>query len=323
MDVKGVLRAVNALHEAMTVDEQQVFVDSLANKFGLVAEATGSISVAEATTVEAVPTPEAPVISSESLLATLDTALSTYGSLLDVVNSARADVKGRKKDKPAPIEAVDQNVIRAEVEALTSDPAILAELQAQADYFTAHPEANSPAVGFDILVIPEGLTAADEQAVARDQQVRIKNQLGTDYSTPYIRPKAYNDKRTPEVTGKGYRIAFAPRHYNVPSDTAASQTKWMKAANAENTATRLATATDAEAMSQIDNLLHNNELPEGADYNVDRFHMTYFRRFDQAPIDGFVSYVFVLDFGKLYLDLSFVHYVASARALVVPQKLNA
>jgi len=257
-------------------------------------------------------TPEAPIISSESLLATLDTALTTYSSLLDIINGERAKVKGRKK--PEQLEAIDQAIIRAEVEALVSDPAIIAELQTEADYFTANPETDSPEVGFDIVVIPEGLTATDDQAIAKDLQAKIT----TEYS-PYIRPEAYNDKRTPVITGKGYRIAFAPRHYNVPKGSTSDQTSWMKNENQGTTATELQTATDAEALAQINNLQATGELNDPST----RFDKTYFRRFDQAPVGGGVSCVFVDDYGKLVLGESGVRSGYSSRALVVPKKLNA
>ena len=276
-----------------------------------VAETTTKETVTTTTTPEATPTPEAPTIDSETLLATLDTALTTYGSLLDTVNGERAKVKGRKK--PEQLKAVDQGAIRAEVETLVSSPAILADLQAEADYFTANPETNSPAVGFDIVVIPEGLTATDEQAIARDVQAKITK----DY-TPYIRDDRYNDKRTPEVTGKGYRVAFAPRHYNVPSDTTANQTKWMNSANESTSSTQLQTATDSEALAQINNLHATGELND----TTTRYDKSYFRRFDQAPVGACVSRVFVFDYGELFLDESFVHRDRSTRALVVPKKLN-
>src|SRR3989344_3380749 len=257
MDVTNALEAIEAAVDGIvaTVAEadRPQLDEALAQRYGRAVETVGPAAVGA--TVETVassatsetPTPEAPTITSEGLLATLDTALTTYGSQLDTVNTARDEAKGRKRDKPAPLEAVDHNVIRAEVEALAADPAILADLQAEADYFTANPETNSPAVGFDIIVVPEGLTATDEQAI-----------------------------------GKGFRVAFAPRHYNVPSGTAASQTNWMNNANESTSATQLQTATDGEALAQINNLHQaDGELNDP----TTRYDKTYFRRFDQAPVD--------------------------------------
>src|SRR5216684_1505448 len=149
------------------ISDNELFAEVARRGFEVtVPQVAGSLALegAQSEIVPTVPetTPEAPTIDSESLLTTIDTALTTYSSLLDVVNGARADVKGRKKDKPTPLEAVDETIIRAEVEALASNPAILADLQAEADYFTANPEVGSPAVGFDVVVIPEGLAATDE-----------------------------------------------------------------------------------------------------------------------------------------------------------------
>lgn len=325
MDVTNALEAIEAAVDGIvaTVAEadRPQLDEALAQRYGRAVETVGPAAVGA--TVETVassatsetPTPEAPTITSEGLLATLDTALTTYGSQLDTVNTARDEAKGRKRDKPAPLEAVDHNVIRAEVEALAADPAILADLQAEADYFTANPETNSPAVGFDIIVVPEGLTATDEQAIAKDVQAKITK----DY-TPYIRDARYNDKRTSEATGKGYRVAFAPRHYNVPSGTTNSQTNWMNNANESTSATQLQTATDGEALAQINNLHQaDGELNDP----TTRYDKTYFRRFDQAPVGGGVSSVVVDGFGWLSLDRSGVDYGYSARVLVVPQKLNA
>src|SRR3989344_723136 len=318
MDVTNALEAIEAAVDGIvaTVAEadRPQLDEALAQRYGRAVETVGPAAVGA--TVETVassatsetPTPEAPTITAEGLFATFDTALTTYGSQLDTVNTARDEAKGRKRDKPAPLEAVDHNVIRAEVEALAADPAILADLQAEADYFTANPETNSPAVCFDIIVVPEGLTDTDDQGIAKDVQAKITK----DY-TPYIRDARYNDKRTSEATGKGYRVAFAPRHYNVPSGTAASQTNWMNNANESTSATQLQTATDGEALAQINNLHQaDGELNDP----TTRYDKTYFRRFDQAPVDDRVSRVVVSDDGELRLDWSFVDVDFSARVLV-------
>jgi len=303
-----------AIQAALKIaEERKLEISGFAGSLAL----EGAQSETATTTPET--TPEAPIISPESLLATLNTALTTYSSFLDIINGERAKVKGRR-NRQEQLEAIDQAIIRAEVEALVSDPAIIAELQTEADYFTANPEKRSPKVGFDIVVIPEGLTATDEQAIAK-----YLAKITTGYS-PYIRPEAYNDKRTPVITGKGFRIVFAPRHYNVPKGSTSDQTSWMKNKNQCTKATELQTATDAEALAQINNLQATGELndPDA------RFDKTYFRRFDQAPIDGDVSRVCVFDRGefdwrdgRLALGKFDVHYGNSARALVVPKKLNA
>ena len=187
----------------------------------------------------------------------------------------------------------------------------MAELQAEVDYFTANPEADSPTPGFDLVIIPESLTVHDEQAIAKDLQGKIPS----DYEQPYIRPEAYNDDRTPEVTGKGYRLAFAPRHYNVPKGTAKNQANWMNGNNRRTTATELQTATDAEAMAFINDLVDTKQL----DNPNTRFDQTFFRRFDQAPHDDVVSDVCVDGNGWLFLGESDVHRDYSSRALVVPK----
>jgi hypothetical protein len=257
-------------------------------------------------------TPEAPTVTAESLLATFDGAYQSYGLLVSAANSTRAEAKGRKK--PAPLETVAANTILADVEALLSDPYTLQELQAEIDHFTKNPETGSPEAGFNLIIVPEGLTAADEQAAAQVIQTKIPSR----YKEPYIRPASYNDQRTPAVTGKGYRIAFAPTHYNVPSGTAAWQAGWMRTENDHGIhvdATKLQTATDGEALAAINNLVDNKELNNP----TTRFDQTYFSRFDQAPIDRNVSNVCVPAVVKLCLGRSLVGDDFSTRALVVPK----
>lgn len=279
---------------------------------GLVGEATGAVATKSALEgspeTSAPESPEQAPLSPESLLEGFDQAYQTYSFQLDVANGARAEAKGRKK--PSPLEVVDVDDIRKDVEAVLANEDLLAELQAEVDYFTANPEADSPTPGFEIGIIPEGLTALDEQAIAEGVQAKIT----TDYS-PYIRPEAYNDKRTPEVTGKGYRIVLFPKHYNMPKGTAQNQTNWMNGNNQRTTATELQTATDAEILSYIKGLADTGAL----DNPSTRFDQTYFRRSDQAPLDDGVSDVCVDDLGRLFLGESDVRVVYSSRALVVPK----
>lgn len=267
-------------------------------------------SVAVDSTSETIKSPEAPTLTPESLLESFDTALVTYISFVDAVNTARAKVRGHKK--PAQLEVVDADIIRKDVEALLSNKDLMAELQAEIDYFTANPEENSPEPGFDLVIVPEGLSATDEQAIAHNLQGKIPS---TNYGKPYIRPAGYNDKRTLKVTGKGYRLAFAPRHYNVPKGTTTKQTNWMNANNQRTPTTKLQTATDAEAMSYINGLVDNKQL----DTPDTRFNQTYFRRFDQAPHDDYVSDVRVDGSGWLYFDRSYVDDADPTRTLVVPK----
>ena len=89
----------------------------------------------------------------------------------------------------------------------------------------------------------------------------------------------------------------------------------MRVNNQLTTATKLQTATDAEAMAFINGLVDNQQL----DNPDTRFDQTYFRRFDQAPHDDDVSGVGVLGSGELGLDRSDVDDDGPARALVVPK----
>lgn len=257
-------------------------------------------------------TPENPVVSVESLMATLDTALHTYNSFVDVVNTERASMPGHKKTKL--LTAIDEAIIRADVESLVTNPDILAELQADADYFAKYPCADSPAVGFDVVIVPEELTTSDVAAMA----VNVQSKVASGYS-PYLRGPLFDDKRIPEVTGKGYRAVFAPRHYNVPNLSTSYQVTWMNRKNEDTKATELQTATDAEAVAQINNLA----LVGALDDPSSRYEATHFRRFDQGPVDGrvcHVSRVCVNEQGMLLLELSYFGYDLPTRALVVPKQ---
>lgn len=165
------------------------------------------------------------------------------------------------------------------------------------------------------MIVPEGLTLEDVKFAAHRLQQEINPDYNETYIEAYIRPEAYNDKRTPVVTGKGFRIAFAPTHYNVPGGIASIQTKWMEGKNQALTATELRTATDAEALAFIDGLNTNDQLD---DFNT-RFNRTYTRRFDQTSRDDFVSCVYVYDDGWLDLDMSYVRNDLPTRALMVPK----
>ncbi len=276
---------------------------------GLVGEATGAVATKNALDgFTEINTPEQAHLSTESLLEGFDQAYQTYSFLLDATNRARARARGPKKQ--AQLETVTADAICSDVEAVLANETVMAELQAEIDYFTANPEADSPDPGFEIGIIPEGLTANDEQAVAEEVQAKIT----TEY-TPYIRPEVYNDKRTPEVTGKGYRIVFFPKHYNVPSGKAQNQTNRMNGNNHRSTVTELQTATDTEALAYINGLADTKQL----DNPSTRSNQTYFRRSDQVPHDGYVACVCVCDCGELGLDESGVRYGRSTRALVVPK----
>jgi hypothetical protein len=270
----------------------------------------GTLTVSETTTLEATTSEAVETIPlQESLLDSFDTAYGSYSNLVRDANMRRDQARGRKK--PEQLQAVDADTIRADVEAVLANPGVVAELQAEVDRARAYPEVDGQEAGFDLVIVPEGLTKEDVNLAAH----RLQQELNPDYNEAYIRPEAFNDKRTPAVTGKGYRIAFAPTHYNVPGGIASTQTKWMEGKNQSLTATELQTATDAEALAFIDGLNANDQL----DDSNTRFDRSYFRRFDQTPRDGCVSRVVVLDRGRLILDGSLVHRDYPTRALVVPK----
>lgn len=250
---------------------------------------------------------EAPVISRESLLDTFDIAFQTFSSQVYVVNNERSKVKGR--NKPELLKTVKQDVVRAEVEALIANLNIMAKLQANANYFTAQPEENSPAADFDINIVPEGLTNDDNEIIAAYVQALINN----DYY-PQIRGRD-NGTSDPKITGKGFLVAFAPRHYNVPKNSSFSQTVWMKKVNSETKAIQLVTASDSQALAHLNSLQAIGAL----DDSNSRYDASLFIRFDQIPTIGAIPSVFVDPNGQLSLDLSDSNtFNYSTRALVVP-----
>lgn len=323
MDAKSGLEAVAAIRSLVDEGvERKTFDAELAAQYAHIAYTAGPLAVAGAALAET----DSPAFREvdkpgeqgeqdhtdlrERLLGTFEQAYQTYGFMVDVANANR-----NKRNK---LPVVNEATVRADIEAICSSPAVLAELQAEIDYFTAKPETDSPAPGFRFGVKPEGLTDTDNQAIARAVQPKTK----AGYTDPYMRPARYNDPRTPTATGKGYRVVLFPDHYNVPSDTANAQTAWTKAKNQTTAATELITATDGEALGHINNLLDQDKTLQGGDYDVSRFHKTYYRRYDQKPVGDGVSRAYVGDDGGLNLGESDVHRDGPARALVVP-KLNA
>ena len=320
MDAKSGIEAISvnidAIRSTIPQDELPEFETGLAN-LGLVAENVGPLATTEAlsdtpVTPEVVATPEAvtdPSDLRESLLSGFEAAYNTYAGVVETVNTARAQAKGRKK--PEQLAVIDQDTVRTTLEAMLENEAVVAELAADIDHFAKSPESDSPEAGYDVLIVADGLTETDDHAIVNALEARI----GSGY-TPYIRPESYNDKRERVATGNGFRIVFAPRHYNVPSGTAGQQTEWMKDANRKSTATELQTATDAEALTQATALVASGEVATGKSTNFDA---TYYRRFDQTPRDGYVSDACVNGNGESNLDLSYVHADYPARALVVPK----
>lgn len=320
---------IDALRAEIPEADQAEFDAGLAKSYGAAAEAAGPLAVGNQVTSSATlgaavgvetagEVTDSPADSSEqgeqdhtdlleALLSTFDQAYTTYGFMVDTANTGR-----NKKNKLAP---VDEVMVLTKVEALLSNESLLAELQLDIDYFTANPEANSPDPGYDIIIVPEGMTKADDQAVASSLQAKTES----GYENPYIRSDRYDDSRPPVVSGKGFQVKFAPRHYNIPSDTAEVQTTWTKGQNVNTHATERQTATDSEALAQINNLLDQDSSLQGSQYDESRFHKTYFRRFDQVPVGGDVSRVFVNGDGRLRLGRSDVHVDDPARALVVPK----
>ncbi len=304
---------IEAIRNTIPKGELSEFEAGLSN-LGLVAENVGPLATTEALDAEVVPVPEAVIDPSElreSLLTGFEAAYSTYVSVVETVNTARAEVKGR--EKPEQLAVIDQDAIRSELEIILASEAVVAELAADIDHFTRNPESGSPEAGYDVLVVADGLTETDDRSIINALEARIDSGY-----TPYIRPEAYNDNRERVVTGNGFRIVFAPKHYNVPHGTVSQQTQWMRDANQEATATELQTATDAEALTQATALVASGEVAKDKDTNYDA---TYYRRFDQAPHDDRVSVVCVNGYGydRSYLGGSYVRFRDPARALVVPK----
>lgn len=308
MDAKNAFEAIDAIRDTVPAGELPELDLKFIALLNLAAKVAGTTAVAE--TLQP-PTPEFTTLTPELLLGTFDTAYQTYSFLVGTVNARRAVAEGREDKRPEQLNFVHYDTPRAEVDALLANEAFIAELQTELDYFTVLPETDSPKPGFDIIIVPEGLTERDEQVIARAVQAK----LNTRHSY-YIRPYGYNDSRTLAVTGKGYRIVIAPRHYNIPKGTTVVQTNWMDTKNNQaSSATGLQTATDAEALAQINNLLINGGLNDSNTC----FNKSCFRRFDQIPFRDRVSGVCVNGGGKLRLDESGFDGAYSTRALLVPK----
>lgn len=264
----------------------------------------------------------------EQLLSTRDTAYTIYTGMLETANTQRGE-----EDK---LPIIGRDTINRDIEAALEKPTLLAELQASIDHFTEHPEANSPKPGFRILIVPEGMTDNDNEAVAHDLQTQLDKTQCTGHRTAHISPNR-NSPINSGPTSRGYALVFAPTHYNVPKAPEDIdkipvnengvrlynqwQTGWMGIHNRQNLATKLRTPTDSEATAFIASLLADGQLPTGSHADEARFHRTYSSRFDRTPVNDCVESVFVHDDGALRFALLFaassIEIDCPARALAV------
>lgn len=260
----------------------------------------------------------------EGLLEGFEQAYDTYSSVVSTINQARTKSRGFSFKRPTLLEVVDATTVLAEVEALLGDDTLIAELEASA----ARPEAPEPgevsdsqAPGFDLIIVPEDVTVADEHAVASSLQALVN----PDSPEPlFLRPEACYDQRIQESTGKGYRLAFVPRHYNIARGNSKSyQTDQLESINTASKATELKTATDIEALTYISSLLQADKIdnPHRSSSAHTYYPQTYFTRFDQIPYVHDVSSIGISALGNRdkRIILGTTWFSSAARALVVPK----
>lgn len=249
-------------------------------------------------------------LTAEVLLSTLDSAIETYCDFTQVINTDRTH-RSRK-----PVEVIDTETIRADVEALLADENVLTDLRADFDFFTNNPVEGSPDVGFDIVIMPEGLEFDDAIALAFHLQAKLNGER------PVV-GKRFQDEEPTATNGKGYRIAFAPRHFNVPGATTAGyQKEWLKLNNTVLTATELQTATYNEALFAIDIVFKQGDSPLADDYDNGRVEKSYWRCFDATPYLDDIPYTVVSTLGIVNISGSDFHRAPNTRVLFIPKTLS-
>lgn len=239
----------------------------------------------------------------DSLRGSFDTAYDIYAANVRTINSEEAYKRGFKGSERLTL--ASRHSLLTEFDHILDNRVVLSELQRDIDHFSRYPEEGSPAASYRLGIIPEGLTQDDQNTLARSMQYRLNPNIALQ-----IRNNRLNDRRIQPPSGLGYFLMFYPKHYNVPSGNTCAQTEWLRERNRLTTSVQFQTATDAIALSAIERLcsktLGTNESLKDA---------TYFKRFDQTPIDLFVSSTYVDEEGGLHLCAADVNQIHPARVI--------
>lgn len=241
----------------------------------------------------------------EQLLGKFDLGFTVYELMLSTI----AEVDGAKTD----CMPVDKEHARKALHGWLS-PARLKVLAEQIELHKANPQSGSPDAGFDILVLPAitpSNTAKDE--LARHVQKALPfagdTSLGKDYHS-LLKSVATTIHPTLPI-----RFAAAPRHYNIPGQSAIGQIHYVRAHNGLNPGAQLAEASDFEAIAHYHVLLGEELLTTPTSKSVDR---TYYRsRCGHTPTGHHFSAIFVSDRGQLIRSGSKFDNGNPARALIV------
>jgi hypothetical protein len=218
----------------------------------------------------------------EAILGTFDTSYATYSTVVRQMNEQRVSKFGLSADT---LPIVGEDIIKKRIEALLSNPVLLSEIQADINYFIENPEQNSPEAGYDIVIVPEGYTSPDRNNTARLVQFMFSARL---YGTGKLRyipdyPKEIGANVGMSMlpsTGRGYRLALAPRHYNLQAGTGAAQLSEIQSRNLVNTSLIFRIPDHVEALTQYGNLIASGQL----DDQDTRKDSTYFGRIDDKML---------------------------------------
>lgn len=311
--IEGVVISDEA-HETLDqeVDEAETNFDLLVDMAGVVMSQPHDGDASRSPwSAETSSTPEAKEVNTETLreclLKTFGRGYKTYSTILNVKNGVEGATQIEQKGETVAMEVVMAAMTGPRLEKMVAD----------LKRHEADPEA-----GFDILILPDvDFTGADEKAVASRVQQTLSALPNSWNGEPFADPEYHNDNTAYKSKGNstGLRVAFAPRHANIPEGDVKTQNMWIETENGQGVDC-LRTANDLEEMAHILVLADAGELD---DPNT-RFDKTYSRKVEDyqenengVPVDHCVSGVCVYGNGRFYRDRSHVDDVVPGRVLVV------
>lgn len=274
MDARSAFEAVKAIRATVPAGELTDFDGMLSARYVTIAGGGGALSVSATIEPSSTITPEPAAVSDTELLH--GHLLGGFAAAYDSYTRAVADANARRNDAEQ-LPLTDAETIQAELVAILT-PTVLAELQANVNYFTSHPETDSPQADYNIYIVPGGVTDEDNQATAHRLQQLLnpkdpdgdKDKFRTRARYIYVKHTSQDTLIIP--THHDYQIFFAPSHYNVPSGFFARQVDWLVAYNQTLKAIALQTASDEAALAVIDGLVAAGQLTNpGSRYSLARF----------------------------------------------------
>lgn len=265
-------------------------------------------------------TPEE-IIFKETLLGNFETSYETYTSVLDVINDNTS-----RKTKENKLEIATEAESRTAVEALLT-PGVVRHAMREMKEFSEKPEANSPGVGFDIVLVPNvDLTIEDEDAVAaKIQSLMTQSSITGDYGcSGYKHDLLHNQStahKSDSTTDSPVVAVLAPRHLNMRIGNVSDQKANLNQHNQRPEAeTKLQTADDITAMAHILALIEQELVDTTTIDYKNKLWITNYKNVSAQPMYGQVPYCEIGSGGIMLVRGSWnIEYDSPSRALMVPK----